>query len=64
MLTSDVISPSGPSVSFRHADEQILIVIQSPQTTPLEYLKDTFQTSLSKEATDAIKAASSDTDLV
>ncbi len=61
---SDVISPSGPRVSFRHAEEQILLLIHSPQAIPLEYLKDTFQTTRLVVATDAIKAASGDTDLI
>jgi hypothetical protein len=40
----DVISPSGPRVSFRHTDEQILILIlvRMPQPTPSEYLINTY----------------------
>jgi hypothetical protein len=34
----DVISPSGPRVSFHHVDEQILISIHTPQATPSEYM--------------------------
>jgi hypothetical protein len=61
-VASDVISPSGPRVSFRHAKEQILLLIHSPQAIPLEYLKDTFQTTRLVVATDAIKAAADDSD--
>ena len=53
---SDVISLSGPRVSICHADEQILILIQSPQHTPLENLSYAFQTPILLVATNVVKA--------
>ena len=43
---SDVISPSGPRVSFRHADGQIPLLIHTPLRIPLEYLSCTFMITL------------------
>ena len=60
--TSDLISLSGPRVSIRHADEQILILIQSPLHTPLEYLNYAFQTPILLVATNAVKATTDNTD--
>jgi hypothetical protein len=39
-------SLSGPRVSIRHADGQILLLVHMPQPTPLEYLKYTFSVTL------------------
>jgi hypothetical protein len=53
------LSPSGPRVSIRHADGQILLLVHRPQHTPLSYLRDTFSVNpVTVETVDAIKAAS------
>ena len=59
----DVISPSGPRVSFRHVEEQILILIHTPQPIfigiPDQHLSDY---PFSGVATNAVKAAAGDSD--
>jgi hypothetical protein len=59
---SDVISPSGPGVSFYHAEEQIPLLVHTPQHTPLEYLKTPFQSPIHRMTVDAIKATSGSSD--
>ena len=49
-------------VYIRHLDTQIPILMHTPLHTPLEYLKDTFQTTRLVVATDSIKAAKNDSD--
>jgi hypothetical protein len=51
------ISASGPRVSFRHVEEQILLLVHTPQPTPLEYPKTPFQSPCYRVTVDAIKAA-------
>jgi hypothetical protein len=50
------ISPSGPKVSFRHVEEQILLLVHTPQPTPLEYLNTPFQSPCYRVTVDVIKA--------
>ena len=42
----DETSPSGPRVSFRHADEQIPLSIHTPQHITFAYLSNTFMITL------------------
>jgi hypothetical protein len=58
----DVISPSGPFVSLRHADEQIPLLIHMPQTIPLEYPNKPLWSLRYGATFDAIKAATGDSD--
>jgi hypothetical protein len=51
------ISSSVPRVSFRHAEEKIILLVHTPQPTPLEYLKTLFQSRSYRVTVDAIKAA-------
>jgi hypothetical protein len=50
------ISPSGPRVSFHHAEEQIPLLMHTPQHTPLENPKD-FSHPTKVVTVDAIKAS-------
>jgi hypothetical protein len=52
---SDVISPSGPRVSFRHAEEQISLLVHTPQHTPTEYLKTPFESPNHGMTVDVLK---------
>jgi hypothetical protein len=58
------LSPSGPRVSIRHVDGQILLFVHTPLTTPLAYPRDTFQSPSYVMTVDAIKAASRCSDYV
>jgi hypothetical protein len=51
----NVISPSGPRVSFCHVEEQIPLLMHMPQPTPLEYLKKPFSVTLYGMTVDALK---------
>jgi hypothetical protein len=56
-VASDVISSSVPRVYFRHADEQIPLLVHTPQPSPLEYVKTPFQSPSYRVMVDAIKGS-------
>jgi hypothetical protein len=57
-----LISPSGPRVSFCHAEEQILLLMYMPQHTPLETQETPFQSPYYRVMVGAIKDSSGSSD--
>jgi hypothetical protein len=55
--TLDVSKRCGPRVSFHHAEEQIMLLVHTPQPIPLSYLKTHFQSPNYGVTVDAIRAA-------
>jgi hypothetical protein len=55
------LSSSGPRVSIHHADGQILLLVHTPEPTPLEY-KTPFESPFYGMTVDAIKAATKSSD--
>jgi hypothetical protein len=63
MLRSfDVFSPSGPEDHICHADEQIPLLLYTPQPTPLETQETPLQSPCYGATIDAIKASSRNSD--
>jgi hypothetical protein len=56
------ILPSGPRVPFHNAEEQIPLLMHTPQHTPLETQETPFQSPYYRVTVDAIKASSGSSD--
>jgi hypothetical protein len=58
----DVFSSSGPKYHIHHADEQILLLVYTPQPTPLETQETPFRLPCYGVMVDAFKASSRNSD--